>query len=142
MIAGVAGACVGIFPMDGADGARAGRERLFVSLAGSVALATLWMGGPRLPRTGLATVLGVITVVASAGYFVIYSVEGPGPGGRGRTQRAAPRLCARHDGRMDRAHRDHGLGQRRSADHVANGNERLDAGYRGPTVECRTWLKA
>jgi hypothetical protein len=39
------------------------------------------MGGSRLPRTGVATVLGVITALSSAGYFVIYLLEGPGYGG-------------------------------------------------------------
>ncbi len=89
VFAGLAGACVGFFPMDQRALHVLVASVFFVSLAGAVALATLWMGGPRLPRTRLATLLGVVTVVASAGYFVIYSVEGPGPGGA--TDPNAPR---------------------------------------------------
>jgi hypothetical protein len=81
VFAGVAGACVGIVPMDVRAVHVLVASVFFVSLAGSVSLATLWMSGPRLPRTRLATVLGAMTALASAGYFVIYSVEGPGPGG-------------------------------------------------------------
>jgi hypothetical membrane protein len=81
VMAGLAGACVGVFPLDEHTIHVLVASVYFVSLAGSVALATLWMGGPRLPRTRMTTLLGVITVLASAGYFVIYSVEGPGPGG-------------------------------------------------------------
>jgi hypothetical membrane protein len=81
VIAGIAGACVGIFPMDVRAVHVLVASTFFVSLAGSVALATLWIGGPRLPRTPLATLLGAVTALASVGYFVIYSVEGPGPGG-------------------------------------------------------------
>src|SRR4051794_40026747 len=51
VVAGIAGACVGIFPMDQRSVHVLVASTYFVSLAGSVALATLWMGGPRLPRT-------------------------------------------------------------------------------------------
>jgi hypothetical membrane protein len=81
VVAGIAGACVGIFPMDVRAVHVLVASTYFVSLSGSVTLATLWMRGPRLPRHRLTTILGVITVLASVGYFVIYSVEGPGPGG-------------------------------------------------------------
>src|SRR4051812_37105011 len=81
VLAGIAGAGVGVLPIDERAVHVLVASVFFVSLAGSVSLATLWMGGPRLPRTRPATLLGVITALASAGYFVIYSVEGPGPGG-------------------------------------------------------------
>jgi hypothetical membrane protein len=81
VIAGIGGTLVGIFPIDDKGVHTLVASTYFVSLAGAVALATLWMGGPRLPRTALATALGIATAATSAGYFLIYSLEGPGPGG-------------------------------------------------------------
>jgi hypothetical membrane protein len=81
VLAGIAGTCVGLFPMDVRAVHVLVAGTFFVSLAGSVALATLWMSGSRLRRTRAATLLGGLTALASAGYFLIYSLEGPGPGG-------------------------------------------------------------
>jgi hypothetical membrane protein len=91
VISGVAGALVGIFPMDQRAIHLLVSGTYFLTLAAAVALATLWMGTPAFPRNRAATWLGALTAVSSVGFFVIFQLQSSGqPAGDYATALRAP----------------------------------------------------
>lgn len=78
VLSGVAGSLVGIFPMDQRSIHVIVSGTYFLTLAATVALATLWMGGPAFPRTRAARWLGALTIVSSVGFFVIFQLQNTG----------------------------------------------------------------